>query len=172
MGEWYRVGANSATRDVWIETHWTGKAPVGPWLLSDGREIDGLIADGHIDELSFPVWFTPQSNRGERFGDLLWTLGSAIKIASTKMVSALAGIEATGYRTFDIDLRNRQGDRIPDYVGFATTSDDELNDVRHLFGYQNVAFLAAPRVIQALRAAGADQLGVELFDLANYKDVL
>ena len=165
MADWYLLRAHDESGDVGVATEWEGKPPLGPWLLPDGRDIDELIADGRLDEVPFPVWFR-RVGGGKRWGDLL--PGGACKIASVRLVGVLESIGATGYRTFPIDLRDRGGEPITGYVGFATTPWQGGTDIQPLLGWQNFTFWANARVVEALRARGADDLVIEVYDPVEF----
>ena len=73
-----------------------------------------------------------------------------------------------GYRTFPIDLRDRGGEPITGYVGFATTPWQGGTDIQPLLGWQNFTFWANARVVEALRARGADDLVIEVYDPVEF----
>ncbi|KGM14425.1 hypothetical protein [Cellulomonas bogoriensis] len=159
----FLVQARSAVRDVWIQPRWEGKPALGPWHSADGRDVVDLIAGGDLDQISFPVWFQA-FGRGTRWGDMLWTGGLPCKVASTRFVAVLESIGATGWRTFEVDLRAKGGDPVPGYLGIATTGPGDDLDVTHLFGFQNLALRVKRHVLEALLGAGVDQFDHEPLD--------
>jgi hypothetical protein len=169
--DWYRIGAKSATRDVWLETRSPdrpGETTGGAWYLPDGHSlVEPLLVEGRFDEIPYVIWFAP-FNRGKRFGDMLWT-GGRLKIVSVRMVRALESVEATGYRTFKVDVRDHTNSSLDGYVGFATDPAPGT-DIQNLLEQtvQNMAFIAKRHVVEALRAHGADQLDIRPYDPSQY----
>lgn len=169
--DWCRISANSGDKDVWLEAraHNKPEEMTGPWYMPDGRtSVPLLLSEGRLDEIPFPIWFVP-FNRGKRFGDMLWTGGSNLKIASVRMIRALESVGTTGYRTFEVDVRDHADSPVDGYVGFATDPAPET-DIQNLLGQevQNMAFIAKRPVIETLRAHGADKLDIRPYDPSQY----
>jgi len=167
MTNWYRLSANSGDKDVWLDPRAHNKSAemTDPWCLPDGRtSVWPFLDEGRLDKIPFPVWFVP-FNRGERFGDMLWTGGSNLKIASASMIQALESAGVTGYRTFEVDIRDHADSPVDGYVGFATDPAPDT-DIQNLLGQevQNMAFIAKRHVVEALRAHGADDLDIRPYD--------
>lgn len=92
-------------------------------------------------------------------GDLLWTTGDT-KIASRRFVDVLAAIKATGYRTFPVDVVDRAGATLGDFVGLAIKDGDTEKDLYFSNGAQFWNFAATSRVVDALTQAGVTELSV------------
>lgn len=172
LTEWARISAKSATRDVWLGIEGEGKPKIGgdPWYLPDGRtDVYSLLADWQPEKIPFPVWLAPY-NRGKRWGDMLWTGGLTLKIASVRMIRALESANVTGYRTFDVDVRDWENSPVDGYVGFATDPAPGT-DIQNMLGQkvQNIAFIATWRVVEVLRAHGADSLDIQVYDPSRYE---
>ena len=149
--DWYELEAKSSAKDMWAVVKWEGQGDVGPWLLPDGREILDLVATGDVDELGFPIWFEPyQSYRNA--GDLIWTT-AWIKLASQRFVDVLTSIKATGFQTYDANLRTNTGEPIPGFVGLGVNSSSEGTDLSNQCPVPTFSFRARPHVVEALRAA-------------------
>ena len=166
MSEWVRIGARSRRNDVWLDVYGQGKPKITgePWYMPDGvTSVYPFIEDWRPEELPFPVWLAPY-NGGKKFGDLLWTGGIALKIASTRFIEALRTAEVTGYRTFDVEVRDHAGSPVEGYTGFATDPSPG-SDIQNLYGqpYQNSAFIATQRVVKALHDHGVDQLEISTY---------
>ncbi|WP_380173731.1 hypothetical protein ACFEMC_03700 [Kineococcus sp. DHX-1] len=133
-------------------------------MLPDGTQVWDYIRDWRVDELPFRVWFSPY-NRSKTFGDLLWTGGLSVKIASTRMISALRAVGCTGYRTFPVDVRRRDGSPVDGYV-VLETDPHPGSDLQNLYGQegQNFAFVARSHIAEALRRHGADAVEIEPYD--------
>ncbi|AGM07129.1 hypothetical protein [Amycolatopsis keratiniphila] len=129
-----------------------------PWLLPDGSDVFQLIDDGHTERLGFVPRFV-HANHGTRLGDLLWTTGDT-KIASRRFLEVLASIEATGYRTFPVDVVDREGRALGDFVGLAIEDGDPGKDLHFSHGAQFWAFAASGRVVDALTRAGVTDLSI------------
>lgn len=147
------------TRDMWVSPEWEGRPHFGPHLLPDGRDIVGLIADGDLDELPFPVSFRP-FNSGKRLGDMLWAGGLATKLVSRRFVKVLEQIGATGYRTYEVTFTDRTRNPIDGYIGIASTGSDPELDITHFAGFQNTGLFVKRHVLDALLAAGVDRFHV------------
>lgn len=161
--EWVRIQANSGPNDVWLDVNGPGKPKITgePWYMPDGvTNVYPFIEDWRPEELPFPVWLAPYGE-GKKYGDMLWTGGITLKIASTGFIEALRAAEVTGYRTFDVDVRDDAGSPVKGYTGFATDPFPG-SDIQNLYGqtHQNYAFIATQRVAQALHDHGADQLEI------------
>lgn len=129
--------------------------------MPDGvTNVYPFIEDWRPEELPFPVWLAPYGG-GKKYGDMLWTGGITLKIASTRFIEALRAAEITGYRTFDVEVRDHAGSPLEGYTGFATDPSPG-SDIQNLYGqtHQNYAFIATQRVAEALRDHGADQLDI------------
>lgn len=138
--------------------------------MPDGRtDVYPFIADWRPEKLPFPVWFAP-SNRGKRWGDMLWTGGLTLKIASIRMIQALESADVTGYRTFDVDVRDHANRPVAGYVGFASDPAPGT-DIQNMLGQkvQNMAFIARWHVVEVLRAHGADRLDIQVYDPSEYE---
>ena len=163
LSEWFRIEARSKRNDVWLGVCGQGKPKItgDPWYMPDGvTSVYPFIVDWRPEELPFPVWLAPY-NGGKKYGDLLWTGGIALKIASTRFIEALRAAEVTGYRTFDVEVRDHAGSPLEGYTGFATDPSPG-SDIQNLYGqpYQNYAFIATQRVVEALHDRGVDQLEI------------
>jgi hypothetical protein len=157
--DWYELEAKSSAKELWAVVKWEGQGDVGPWLLPDGREILDLIATGDVDELGFPIWFEPyQSYRNA--GDLIWTT-AWMKLASQRFVDVLTSIKATGFQTYDANLRSKKGEPIPGFVGLGVNSSSEDTDLSNQYPAPTFSFRARPRVVQALRTAGVTDLKIK-----------
>lgn len=148
---------------MWLTVCGQGKPKIvgDPWYMPDSvTSVYPFIVDWRPEELPFPVWLAP-SNGGKTYGDMLWTGGLALKIASTRFIEALRAAEVTGYRTFDVDVRDRAGAPVEGYTGFATDP-SRGSDIQNIYGQtvQNFAFIATQRVVDALRDHGADMLDI------------
>lgn len=173
MVDWYKVKARHGDADLWVLRRSQQEPQVAgtPWRLEDGTSVYDLIIEDRFAEIPFDFWFEPDSgHRGTRRGDMLWTTGTT-KIASTAMVEVLRQVGATGWSTFPVDLRDRDGAPIEGYTGLSVHSNDAQDDLNQIFEDHNFTFLARPHVIEALRAAGADAVDIEAFDPADYDDV-
>lgn len=155
----YLLQARSTTRDVWVRHHHDGQFVRGQWQLPDGRDLYDLIAAGDTAQLGFVPRFV-RDNRGTRVGDLLWTTGMS-KIASRRFVDVLESIDATGYRTFPVDVLNRDGSSLGDFVGFAVIDGDPARDLRFSNGFQTFRCRASDRVVDALRTAEVTDLSIK-----------
>lgn len=84
-----------------------------------------------------------------------------MKIASTRFIEALRAAEITGYRTFDVEVRDHADSPIEGYTGFATDPFPG-SDIQNIYGQrvQNFTFIATQRVVKALHDHGADQLEI------------
>jgi len=93
---------------------------------------------------------------------MLFTGGLALKVMSTRMIQALEAINAGGYRTFDLDVRDADGSTVEGYVGFATDPTRE-SDIQNIYDQdgQNSVFIARQRVVEALRQHGANELDIQ-----------
>lgn len=156
MGE-YELRAPSATRDLWVSPEWEGKLRFGPYVLPDGRDIIDLVEAGEVDELDFDVWFRQsQGSRGERFGDLLWTGGLAIKIASRRFVDALEELGvASAVRIYPVRMFDRKMKPIErEYFGLAepTGRDGEIHAAHPTL--RNSALVVSARVFEGLQVRG------------------
>ncbi len=100
-----------------------------------------------------------QTNRGTRLGDLIWTTGDT-KIASRRFVDVLASIDATGYRTFPVEVVDRTGATLGAFVGLAIEDGDTDKDLHVSNGAQFWNFAATRRVVDALIQAGATELSI------------
>jgi hypothetical protein len=164
LSEWSQIRARSGNKDVWLAVHADSEPEVWgwPWLMPDGRtSVYDFILDWRPEELPFPIWLTP-SNGGRRWGDMLFTRGLSLKVVSTRMIQALEAIDASGYRTFDLDIRDASGATAEGYVGFATDPTPE-SDIQNIYDQdgQNSVFIAKRRVVEALRQHGASGLDIQ-----------
>lgn len=171
MSDWVRIQAKSGSKDIWLDVQADNKPEImsDPWLMPDGKtKVDPFVEECRLDEIPFPVWFAPYT-KGKRLGDMLWTGGSGLKIASQRMIDALQDANITGYRTFDVDVRDHAGDPIKGYVGFATDP-GPTTDIQNILGQdgQNFVFIANQRVVEALRAHGADDLDIRPYDPSEF----
>lgn len=155
----YLLEARSTNRDVWVLIEYDARASPVPWLLPDGSDVYQPILNGDTERLGFVPRFV-QPNRGTRLGDLVWTTGAA-KIASRRFVDVLQSIGATGYRTFAVEVLDRDGQSLGDCVGVAVLDDDTGKDVPFSNGFQFWHFAAADRVVEGLREAGATDLSIK-----------
>lgn len=159
---WLRIEARYGIRDLWVTCLWDGKDGQGPWVLPDGRDVEVLVYGGRAAELPFPVWFEPFDS-ASRLSSMLWT-GARGTVASTVVVAALESIGATGYSTYEIDLRDASGRAVPGYVGLAVHSASDDTDLRRLDDGPSCAFRARPHVVEALTAYDVTDIVVEPFD--------
>ena len=165
MSDWIRIQARSGNKDVWLNVRADNKLEQGqPWLLPDHSDAYRYITDWQPEKIPSRVWLAPY-NRGSRYGDMLWTGGLTLKIASTRMIEALAAAGVTGYRTFPVEIRSKDNSPIKDYIGFATDPYSG-SDLQNLYDQdvQNYAFVARAHVAEALRERGADALDIEPYD--------
>lgn len=163
LSEWVRIQARSKRNYVWLDVYGQGKPKItgAPWYMPDGvTSVYPFIEDWRPEELPFPVWLAPY-NGGRTYGDMLWTGGITLKIASTRFIEALCAAEITGYRTFDVEVRDHAGSPVEGYTGFATDPSPG-SDIQNLYDQtgQNYAFIATRRVVEALHDHGADQLDI------------
>jgi hypothetical protein len=88
-----------------------------------------------------------------------------VEIASTRLIEALRAAEVTGYRTFDVEVRDHPGSPIEGYTGFATDPSPGA-DIQNLYDQtgQNYAFIATRRVVEALHGHGADRLDISPYN--------
>ena len=147
--------------------HGDGKPKItgDPWYMPDGvTNVYPFIEDWRPENLPFPVWLAP-FNGGKTFGDMLWTGGLSLKIASARFIEALEAVEVTGYRIFDVDLRDHTNSPVDGYMGFATDPFPG-SDIQNLYSqdFQNYAFIAKQRVVEALRQHGADKLDIQPYE--------
>lgn len=155
------ISARYGPKDAWFAPDWPDKPALGPYpQLPDGRDPIEATADGDMGLLPHPVVLR-QSNRGNRFGDILWTEGTPIKAVSQRLVDALTDVGATGWRTFPIEVIGADGDELEGYLGLATIGSDPSDDLRHTAGAQNFAVTVSDRVLDALSQHGVDGLLVE-----------
>ena len=77
-------------------------------------------------------------------------------IAAWRLVEVLECVEATGYSTHEIDLRDPGRGPVPGCVGFRTTSGSDDTDVRHPYDDPTFCFGADGPVVAALKAAEMD----------------
>lgn len=150
MSPMWEIQAPSATRDAWTKYEWDGKPQLGPWTLPDGRDIIDEILEGRADTLPFPIW--ARIYQGTRIGDMLWTGGLGL-IASTRLVTILEDLSTTGYATYPLDVRHRDGSPLPGFTGFRTTSDTPDTDVTRLDRSGRISFYTTDRIANALRTA-------------------
>lgn len=118
----------------------------------DVDDLDSRIAEGRFDdELSPPIRMR-RAQAGSQ-GDLLWTKGSDVKVASKRLVAALTEAGMTGFSTFDIDVQDTDlGDR---YVGFVVHRVLGGTDVYAPFRSEPMpSFMVNQRAMDALEAAG------------------
>ncbi len=156
--EWYELEARSSAKDLWAIPKWEGQSELGPWLLPDGRDIIELIATGDVDELGFPIWFEPyQSYR--QAGDLIWTT-SWMKLASERFVEVLRSVGATGFQTYETNLRTKRGEAIPGFVGLGVNSSSDDTDLSNPYPAPSFSFRARPHVVDALKSAGVTELKI------------
>ena len=141
----HEVQGRSSDRDLWLR----------PDLGSLGRrrgiedqaELEALIAVGALgaEAVRFGV------AQPGRHGDLVWTCGSYIKVASRRFIDVLERIDATGFLTFPI-AATEPGvtDR---YVGLAVVGgpDDDLRPVHDDGPFWS--FFLSERAMRALRDA-------------------
>lgn len=135
--------------------------------MPDGvTNVYPFITDWRPEDLPFPVWLAP-FNGGKSFGDMLWTGGISLKIASARFIEALKAAEVTGYQIFDVDLRDHTSSPVDGYMGFATDPFPE-SDIQNPYDqdFQSFAFIAKQRVVEALRQYGADKLDIQSYDLS------
>lgn len=155
--------ARSRRNDVWLDVNGQGKPKITgePWYMPDGvTGVYPFFVDWRPEKLPFPVWLAPY-NGGKTFGDMPWTGGITLKIASTGFIAARRALGSTGYRTFDVEVRDHAGSPVEGCTGFATDPSPG-SDIQNLYDQtgQNYAFIASQRVIEALRDHGADQLDI------------
>lgn len=163
VSEWFQLQARIKRNYVWLDVNGPGKPKImgEPWYMPDGvTDVWSFITDWRPEELPFPVWLAP-SNGGKTYGDMLWTGGMELKVVSTRFIEALRAAEVTGYRTFDVDVRDHTGSPVEGYTGFATdpSPGSEIQNFRGQTG-QNFVFIATQRVVAALHDHGADQLDI------------
>jgi hypothetical protein len=163
LSEWICIGAKSNRNYVWLDVNGLGKPKItgAPWYMPDGvTSVYPFIEDWRPEELPFPVWLAPY-NGGKKYGDMLWTGGLSLKIASARFIEALRAAEVTGYRTFDVEVRDHAGAPVEGYTGFATDPSPE-SEIQNMYGQtvQNIAFITTPRVVEALHDYEADQLDI------------
>jgi hypothetical protein len=132
---------------------------LGPFLDVRGDEIRRLVANGQLDRIDFVPRFT-RRNSG-KIGDLIWSTGDYTKIVSHRFVEVLQSIEATGYRTFPVEVLGRNGRPIGDFLGLAVVDDDPGKDLYFSNGVQFWDFVAADRVVEALRQADVTDLSIK-----------
>jgi hypothetical protein len=171
LTDWAQITARSGNEDVWLDVCAQNKSKVmsDPWYMPDGRtSVWPFVEGARLNEIPFPVWFAPYG-QGKRFGDMLWTGGSVLKIASIRMIEALEAAGITGYRTFGVDVRDHSDSPVADYVGFATVPAPGT-DIQNFLGQdvQNSVFVARWHVVEALRAHGADKLDIQAYDPSQY----
>jgi hypothetical protein len=141
----HEIEASSGDADLWLEPELDGLAR-GTGVVNDA-EFERLVAEGGVDD---PVPFrVAQPGRG---GDLVWTKGSYIKVASVRFVEALRALGASGFKTFpitieDVELTGR-------YVGLAVLpGDGDLRPVHDDGPFWS--FRISARALTALTEAGA-----------------
>lgn len=168
--QWVELRPRSETADLWVVPTWEGKPMMGPWKTSDGRRIVEVIADGNADTLGFAVWFEQlPDSRGTRRGDILWSGGLPHGLVSTRFVDALQDLGVTGWSTYDVTIKDTQGQSIRGYVGLVAdvTGTSELVSRAWKAGRQKPVYLATQRVAEGLAAVGVGGLYQE----AARKDV-
>lgn len=147
----YELSANSGPADVWVR----GDFPQSLELPDDVSVYD-VVAAGDATSYGFVPRFVA-ANQGTRMGDLIWTTG-ATKIASRRFLETLSEIDATGYKTFPVELVTGAGGE--GYEGVTVTgrsSDDLFNpDGIHWF-----SFTASDRLVIALQRRGAVELSMK-----------
>lgn len=152
----YECVAPSATRDMWLAPEWDGPPEQAGLARSpEGAELRRRIHDGEVDRLPFAVRWR-RFGRGTRHNDLVWDGGfGRAKIAGRRLVDVLKALDATGYRTFEVDVRDIDGTPIDGYVGVATVDTGGPADIASLTGPMRPSgFLVGPRVAEAFVAAG------------------
>lgn len=152
----YRLSAKAGHQDAWVR----GDFPQD-LTLGDDASVYDIVAAGDAASYGFVPRFTA-ANKGLRFGDLIWTTGSS-KIASQRLLDALASISATGYKTFPIELMTGHPESMA-YKGIAVVSSNSSDDLYNPDGIQWFKFMASDRLVAALRQRGAVNLSIENVD--------
>ena len=144
----HEIQGRSSDRDLWLrpDTDSLGVRRSD----TDEIELEALIAVGALgaEAIRFRV------AQPGRDGDLIWTCGSYIKVASARFIEALERIGATGYVTFPLafdepGLAHR-------YVGLAVQGGAGV-DLRPVHADGPFwSFLVSERVMRALRDAQVD----------------
>ena len=114
----------------------------------------GAIAEGDLGSLDFVPRFR-RSGGGSQVGDLLWTGGTAMKVASRRFVEVLRSVDAEGYRTFPVDLVDARGREMDGFVGLAIDLEaGPTAAVRTEHPWQSFRFLVTDALHDALHDAG------------------
>lgn len=118
MTGWRRVQGLSSERDLWVVPEGDSRPEMGYWTTEDGRDVMEVVGAGQADTLAFPVWFEQSPDGGDRRGDMVWTQGAPMTIVSEAFVEGLRTLGVEGWDTYPVDIRGRDGEAIPGYVGF------------------------------------------------------
>ncbi|WP_328996188.1 hypothetical protein OG394_16195 [Kribbella sp. NBC_01245] len=155
----YELQANSDADDLWVKPNFPGAPALGPFLNANGQELHKLVADGNLEQVDFTPRFA-RTNAGWRIGDLLWTT-YFMKIASRRLIDVLEAIEATGYRSFPVEVVDTDGSSLGAFDGLAVLDADPSHDLYFSNGAQFWSFIASDRVVEALRAADVTGLSIK-----------
>lgn len=157
---WYRIGARSSSRFWWVKLECSGGQDPLFFEVAPGYTIMEAVADGNMHLVPFDVW-AKKNNYGAQLGDIIFSQGAPLKIVSTRFVEALRSVDASGYHTFEIDLRDNKDQIVSGYVGFALDLKMLNADVQSFNGVQFDAFAVNSRVLEALKDSGIDGLVIE-----------
>ena len=114
--------------------------------------LDELLAEGRFDErLTTPIRCRVAQTGNE--GDLLWTEGSNLTVASTRLVTALEAAGMSGFSTFDIEVADSDlGSRYRGFVAHRVLGGTDV-----FAPYRSVltsSFMVNQRAMNVLSAAG------------------
>lgn len=149
---WREIEAPSGVDDLWLRPDI--ELVAWPRGVVDDAAHEATIAAGRNDAEVLPVRVT----RPGRCGDLLWTQGSCIKIASRRFVDALRHAGIAGFNTFPVAIDHPA--LTGKYVGLAVTpsASGELRPVHEV--RPSWSFFVSGRVIDVLHRAGVSAFDV------------
>ncbi len=153
---WYILGANGATRDLWLHPTGDGMPEYGRWILPDGRDVHEVLRANGPDSLGIPVWWTQDDeSSGRRLHDMLWdTSMSGLKLVSRRMHEVLVGCGAS-LRTFEVDIRlRRHREPVHGYVGVLEESHEPGPVHSYRRGGRVSSFVVSAHVRDAVTRAG------------------
>jgi hypothetical protein len=116
---WFTVAAAGATRHLWVRVTGDGAPTYGPWISPAGHDVRKVLGQRGPGALDVPVrWVQEPEHHGKQRTDMLWETGLlGLKLLSDRMRRVLEDHGAKLEVFEDVEIRLRDGERLPGYVG-------------------------------------------------------
>ena len=88
---------------------------------------------------------------GGRPADVMWSRYPPIFVVSDRVIDLLAGNGLTGWSTYAVEVRDKKGELVPGYRGFAVTGRAGDHDLHRVFVVQKPVWKGSDRLREVLR---------------------